>query len=65
MGLLNKQLSGMWTFLTCVWQNAPPVQLIDVDKVVVHEKFKPSAFDKGNDIALVRLKTMATLFYVG
>ena len=51
-------------FFTWAWQGAPPVQVIDVDKVVVHEKFKASAFDEGHDIALVRLKKMITLTYV-
>ena len=44
--------------------NCPEVQVIDVDDVIVHEKFVLRRFLNGYDIALVRLKTLAVLFFV-
>ena len=42
--------------------NCPEVQVIDVDDVIIHEKVDHRTFL--NDIALVRLKTLAVLFFV-
>ena len=44
--------------------NCPEVQVIDVDDVIVHQKFVLKRFLNGYDIALVRLKTLAVLFFV-
>ncbi len=43
---------------------APPVQVIDVDEVVIHEQFRPRAAQVGYDIALVRMKELALLSFV-
>jgi hypothetical protein len=43
---------------------APEIQEIDVDEVIVHEKFNPKATQVGYDIALVRMKELAVLSFV-
>ena len=42
----------------------PPVQIIDVANVKIHEDFNEGANRAGFDIALVRLKDLALLFFV-
>ena len=43
---------------------SPKVMAIDVDEVTINEKYNPRAAVLGFDIALIRLKTLATLSYV-
>ena len=45
---------------------SPPIQKFGVEKVVAHEEWDTSrrGFRKGNDIALVRLDGLITLFTV-
>ena len=45
---------------------SPPIQMFGVEKVTVHEQWDSGekGFLKGNDIALVRLDGMITLFDV-
>ena len=43
---------------------APSIQVIDVDEVIIHEKFRPKAASAGYDIALVRMKDLAVLSFV-
>jgi len=38
-----------------------PTQIIDVDKVIVHEKYQKDSWHTSNDIALIRLAKPATL----
>lgn len=45
---------------------SPPIQKFGVEKVIVHDEWDSSrrGFRKGNDIALVRLDGLITLFTV-
>ena len=42
----------------------PPVQIIDVATIKIHNDYNGRASAAGNDIALVRLKDLAILFFV-
>ena len=45
-------------------KTAPPVQRIEVDDIIIHEKYTDETILDGYDIALIRLKTPASLFIV-
>ncbi len=42
----------------------PGIQTIEIEDVIIHEKYNPKAPTLGYDIALVRLKDLAILSYV-